>query len=38
VALSRHADGDSREIVDLYLREHGTEPVEHEAGRLQTPA
>jgi homopolymeric O-antigen transport system ATP-binding protein len=32
------ADGDSREIVDLYLREHGTEPVEHEAGRLQTPA
>jgi homopolymeric O-antigen transport system ATP-binding protein len=30
------ADGDSKKVVDLYLREHGTEPVEHEAGRLQT--
>lgn len=32
------ADGDAQAVVDLYLREHGTEPVEHEAGRLQTPA
>ncbi len=32
------ADGDSREVVKLYLREHGTEPVEHEAGRLHTTA
>ncbi len=32
------ADGGSREVVNLYLREHGTEPVDHEAGRLQTPA
>ena len=30
------ADGDSKEVVNLYLREHGTEPGEHEAGRLQT--
>ncbi len=32
------ADGDSKEVLKLYLREHGTDPVEHEAGRLQTPA
>jgi ABC-type polysaccharide/polyol phosphate transport system ATPase subunit len=32
------ADGEAREVVNLYLREHGTEPVEHEAGRLQTSA
>ena len=31
------ADGDAKEVVKLYLREHGTEPVEHEAGRLHTP-
>jgi ABC-2 type transport system ATP-binding protein len=28
------ADGETEEVVNLYLREHGTEPVEHEAGRL----
>jgi ABC-type polysaccharide/polyol phosphate transport system ATPase subunit len=28
------ADGPSQEVVNLYLREHGTEPVDHEAGRL----
>jgi homopolymeric O-antigen transport system ATP-binding protein len=27
------ADGDAEEVVGLYLREHGTEPGEHEAGR-----
>jgi len=32
------AEGDSQKVVDLYLREHGTEPVDHAAGRLQTPA
>ena len=32
------AEGDSKEVVDVYLREHGTEPGEHEAGKLQTPA
>jgi homopolymeric O-antigen transport system ATP-binding protein len=31
------ADGESKEVVDLYLREHGTEPVDHEAGRLPAP-
>ena len=30
------ADGGAREVVSLYLREHGTEPGEHEAGRLHT--
>jgi ABC-type polysaccharide/polyol phosphate transport system ATPase subunit len=30
------ADGKAREIVNLYLREHGMEPVEREAGRLHT--
>jgi ABC-2 type transport system ATP-binding protein len=28
------ADGPSQEVVDLYLREHGTEPGEHAGGRL----
>src|SRR5436305_3299196 len=28
------ADGDAREIVRLYLREHGTEPGEHAGGRV----
>jgi ABC-2 type transport system ATP-binding protein len=28
------ADGESKEVVSLYLREHGTEPVDHEGGRL----
>jgi len=32
------AEGDAKEVVDVYLREHGTEPGEHEAGKLQTPA
>ncbi len=32
------ADGDSKEVVNLYRREHGTDPVEHEAGRLPAPA
>ena len=27
------ADGPAEEVVDLYLREHGTEPGEHAAGR-----
>jgi ABC-2 type transport system ATP-binding protein len=31
------ADGPSKEVVNLYLREHGTEPVDHEAGRLPVP-
>jgi homopolymeric O-antigen transport system ATP-binding protein len=35
---SIRSDGDAREVLNLYLREHGTEPVDHEAGRLQTPA
>ena len=32
------ADGGASEVVNLYLREHGTEPVDHEAGRLQAQA
>ncbi|HEX9942541.1 MAG TPA: ABC transporter ATP-binding protein [Thermoanaerobaculia bacterium] len=32
------ADGPAREVVSLYLREHGTEPVDHEAGRLHAQA
>ena len=32
------AQGDTQEVVNLYLREQGTEPAEHEAGRVQTPA
>ncbi|HEV8582024.1 MAG TPA: ABC transporter ATP-binding protein [Thermoanaerobaculia bacterium] len=32
------ANGDSKEVVDLYLREHGTEPVDHEGGRLPPSA
>ncbi|HEY3566859.1 MAG TPA: ABC transporter ATP-binding protein [Thermoanaerobaculia bacterium] len=28
------ADGKAEEIVRLYMREHGTEPVEHEGGRV----
>lgn len=28
------ADGATREVLDLYNRHHGTEPAEHEAGRL----
>ncbi|HEX4966283.1 MAG TPA: ABC transporter ATP-binding protein [Thermoanaerobaculia bacterium] len=31
------ADGPSAEVLDLYLREHGTDPGEHAAGRRQTP-
>ena len=30
------AEGPAREVVKLYLREHGTEPVDHEGGRLPT--
>ena len=32
------ADGEAREVVSLYMREHGTEPVEHEGGRLKAQA
>jgi ABC-type polysaccharide/polyol phosphate transport system ATPase subunit len=32
------ADGESKEVVNLYLREHGTDPVEHEGGRLPVQA
>jgi ABC-type polysaccharide/polyol phosphate transport system ATPase subunit len=32
------ADGTAREVVTLYTREHGTEPVDHEAGRLHAQA
>lgn len=28
------ADGATREVLDLYNRQHGTEPAEHEGGRL----
>src|SRR3954465_10148260 len=28
------ADGESQKVLDLYLREHGTDPGEHAAGRL----
>ena len=31
------ADGESAKVLDLYLREHGTEPGEHAAGKLRTP-
>jgi ABC-2 type transport system ATP-binding protein len=30
------ADGDALEVVNLYLREHGTEPGEHAGGRVPT--
>ncbi|MFL6194026.1 MAG: ABC transporter ATP-binding protein [Thermoanaerobaculia bacterium] len=30
------ADGGSREVVRMYLHEHGTEPGEHEGGRMST--
>ena len=32
------ADGEAREVVSLYMREHGTEPVDHEGGRLKAQA
>ena len=32
------ADGDAEEVVGLYLREHGTEPGEHAAGRRPAAA
>jgi homopolymeric O-antigen transport system ATP-binding protein len=32
------ADGPSREVVSLYTRQHGTEPGEHEGGRLKAQA
>ena len=32
------ADGESAKVLDLYLREHGTEPGEHAAGRVHPPA
>jgi ABC-type polysaccharide/polyol phosphate transport system ATPase subunit len=28
------ADGESQKVLDLYLRQHGTEPGEHAAGRM----
>ena len=28
------ADGESRQVLELYLREHGTDPAEHLGGRL----
>ena len=31
------ADGESAKVLDLYLREHGTEPGEHAAGRVHPP-
>jgi len=31
------ADGESAQVLDLYLRQHGTEPGEHAAGKLRTP-
>jgi ABC-2 type transport system ATP-binding protein len=31
------ADGESAQVLDLYLRQHGTEPGEHAAGKLQPP-
>jgi len=31
------ADGESAKVLDLYLRQHGTDPGEHEAGKLRTP-
>ena len=30
------ADGDTAEVLDLYLHKHGTDPSEHEGGRLKT--
>lgn len=30
------ADGDTQEVLDLYLREHGTDPSEHAAGQRPT--
>ena len=32
------ADGESQKVLDLYLREHGTEPGEHTAGRMPATA
>jgi ABC-type polysaccharide/polyol phosphate transport system ATPase subunit len=32
------ADGESAPVLDLYLQQHGTEPGEHAAGKLRTPA
>jgi ABC-2 type transport system ATP-binding protein len=29
------ADGESEEVLDLYLHKHGTDPSEHEGGRLK---
>jgi ABC-2 type transport system ATP-binding protein len=31
------ADGESREVLELYLREHGPDPAEHLAGRRPEP-
>jgi len=31
------ADGESAQVLDLYLKQHGTEPGEHAAGKLRTP-
>jgi homopolymeric O-antigen transport system ATP-binding protein len=31
------ADGESAQVLDLYLQQHGTEPGEHAAGKLRTP-
>ncbi|HEX6900061.1 MAG TPA: ABC transporter ATP-binding protein [Thermoanaerobaculia bacterium] len=30
------ADGDTKKVLDLYLNKHGTDPSEHEGGRLKT--
>jgi len=32
------ADGESEEVLDLYLREHGTDPGEHVGGRRPVPS
>jgi len=32
------ADGDSEEVLDLYLRQHGTDPGEHAGGRRPVPS
>jgi ABC-2 type transport system ATP-binding protein len=32
------ADGESRQVLELYLREHGTDPAEHLGGRLPASA
>jgi ABC-2 type transport system ATP-binding protein len=31
------ADGESAQVLDLYLQQHGTEPGEHAAGKRRTP-